>query len=169
MVLSPPPPCLPFSTSSSLSAYLPVTSVDPDPTSELKALVSLRLLSDLPPDRAASGLEVEVPLPRHVQRAHCDLDARLPPGQQSWEFGERGVARALTWRFKRLQGGVDCALRARLTLERPYGASLRSEVCDLGVFLCVCGGGNNLRDSLRRRMMPLPPISYTTLHINTPR
>lgn len=102
-------------------------TVEPDPTSDHKALVGLRLFSDLPADKAASGLEVEVPLPRYVQRVHCDTDPRLPPsGAQSWEFVER--QHTLKWRFKKLQGGVDCSLKARLTLERPYGASLRTEV-----------------------------------------
>jgi hypothetical protein len=26
---------------------------------------------------------------RYVQRAHCDLDVRAPPGSQSWEFLEK--------------------------------------------------------------------------------
>ncbi|KAI8470762.1 MAG: Mu homology domain-containing protein [Monoraphidium minutum] len=101
-------------------------SVDPDPSSDHKALLSLRLFADAPADKAASGLEVEVPLPRYVQRVHCDADARFPPGVQSWEFNEKG--HMLKWRFKKLQGGVDCSLKARLTLERPFGAALRTEV-----------------------------------------
>ncbi len=69
---------------------------------------------------------MEIPLPRYVQRVHCDLDQRFPPGTQVWDFTEK--THVLRWRFKKLQGGVDCSLKARLTLERPYGAALRTEV-----------------------------------------
>ncbi len=42
----------------------------------MQAVVSLRLWSDIPADKSASGLEVEVPMPRQVQRVHCEPDAR---------------------------------------------------------------------------------------------
>ncbi|GBF92448.1 elongation factor EF-1 alpha subunit [Raphidocelis subcapitata] len=51
--------------------------------------------------------------------------------QKSCDFSEK--SHMLRWRFKRLQGGVDCTLSARLTLERPYGASLRTEVGPLNL------------------------------------
>lgn len=57
--------------------------------------------------QAASGLEVEVPLPRYVQRVHCDTDGRFPPGQQAWEYAEK--SHTLRWRFKKLQGAIWCA------------------------------------------------------------
>lgn len=34
----------------------------------------LRLWADIPIDKAASGLEVEIPLPAHVARVHCEVD-----------------------------------------------------------------------------------------------
>jgi len=40
-------------------------------------MVRLRLWADIPVDKAASGLEVEIPLPAHVTRVHCEVD---PPG-----------------------------------------------------------------------------------------
>ena len=43
----------------------------------------------VPADRGASGLEVEVPTPRYVQRAHCDLDSRAAPDTQSWDYSEK--------------------------------------------------------------------------------
>jgi AP-4 complex subunit mu-1 len=66
-----------------------------------QAMVTLRLFSDLPADKSASGLEVEVPLPPSVQRCHCEADTRLGP-QQSWEFSEKN--HMLVWRLKKLAG-----------------------------------------------------------------
>jgi AP-4 complex subunit mu-1 len=37
-------------------------------------MVRIRLWADIPLDKAASGLEVEVPLPAHVTRVHCEVD-----------------------------------------------------------------------------------------------
>jgi AP-4 complex subunit mu-1 len=59
-------------------------------------------MSELPADKSASGLEVELPLPPAVQRCHCDPDSKLPPGQQAWEFSEKN--HLLLWRFKKLAG-----------------------------------------------------------------
>jgi hypothetical protein len=39
-----------------------------------QAMVRIRLWADIPLDKAASGLEVEVPLPAHVARVHCEVD-----------------------------------------------------------------------------------------------
>mmetsp|Transcript_22213 Transcript_22213/g.38009 ORF Transcript_22213/g.38009 Transcript_22213/m.38009 type:complete len:453 (+) Transcript_22213:117-1475(+) len=101
------------------------TSLEADPTSETKALLTLRLWCEIPPERAASGLEIEVPTPKYVQRAHCDLDAKAA-ATQSWEFSEK--THLLRWKFKRVAGGQEATLRARLTLERPFGPTVRSEV-----------------------------------------
>ncbi|KAG2499617.1 hypothetical protein HYH03_002556 [Edaphochlamys debaryana] len=112
-------------------------SVDADPNSEYKAVVTLKLWCEVPADKSASGLEVEVPTPRYVQRVHCDLsDAHASGGkggpagggvaQQAWDYNEKG--HLLRWKFKKCPGGSEYTLRARLTLEKPYGASLRSEI-----------------------------------------
>jgi hypothetical protein len=39
-----------------------------------QAMVRIRLWADIPLDKAASGLEVEIPLPAHVTRVHCEVD-----------------------------------------------------------------------------------------------
>jgi hypothetical protein len=72
------------------------------------------------------------PTPRYVQRVHCDIDAKAA-ATQSTDFSER--SHVLKWRFKRINGGQEATLRARLTLERPYGPQLRTEVgvCAAGV------------------------------------
>eukprot|EP00879_Flechtneria_rotunda_P017330 GHRR01018154.1.p1 GENE.GHRR01018154.1~~GHRR01018154.1.p1 ORF type:complete len:327 (+),score=106.14 GHRR01018154.1:855-1835(+) len=101
-------------------------TTESDAASEYKAVVRLRLWSDIPADKAASGLEVEVPLPAYVTRVHCEVD---PPGNaavQGWEFSEK--SHLLKWRFKKLAGGTNLSMRARLTLTKPFGASLRAEL-----------------------------------------
>ncbi|GFR48289.1 hypothetical protein Agub_g10061, partial [Astrephomene gubernaculifera] len=55
-------------------------SVERDPNSDVKANLTLRLWCEVPSDKAASGLEVEVPTPRYVQRVHCDLESSSAGG-----------------------------------------------------------------------------------------
>lgn len=114
------------------------TTVEADPNSSHKACLTLRLWCEVPIDKAASGLEVEVPTPRYVQRVHCDLEPGPGSGSgpaaakaaaatgQSWDFSER--SHVLKWKFRRCGGGSEWVLRARLTLEKPYGPTLRGEV-----------------------------------------
>lgn len=69
-----------------------------------QALVRMRLWSDIPRDKFASGMELELPLPSYVTRVHCDVD---PPGNaslQGWEFNEK--SRLLRLRFKKVAGEV---------------------------------------------------------------
>eukprot|EP00798_Chlamydomonas_sp_ICE-L_P015170 gene15170-21242_t len=107
-------------------------TVEPDPISIDKASITLKIWCEVQPNKAASALEVEIPTPKYVQRVHCDLDDRLPkpgggtPMTQSWDYSEKG--HLLKWKFKKIGGGQDFTLRARLTLDRPYVPSLRSEI-----------------------------------------
>lgn len=75
---------------------------------------------------ASTGLELEVPLPKAVQRLHADMEQKPGASHQSFEFLDR--SHTLNWRFKRIAGGSDATLRVRLTLDRPYGAGLKSEI-----------------------------------------
>ena len=105
------------------------TIIEPDPVSETKAYLTINLWCEVPADKSASGLEIEIPTPRYVQRVHCDLDEggkASASSQQSYDYSEK--THLLKWKFKKCQGGSEYTLRARLTLERPYGPSLRSEV-----------------------------------------
>ncbi|GAB4820763.1 hypothetical protein N2152v2_007809 [Parachlorella kessleri] len=96
-----------------------------------KLTLYLRLLAEYPPTKAATGVEVVVPMPRAVQRVHFETDSEeeegrgklLPlPGkgggaafEQSAEWLER--ERKVVWGLKHLKGGREHTLRARLTLE----------------------------------------------------
>jgi AP-4 complex subunit mu-1 len=67
-----------------------------------QALVRLRLWCDVPADKAASGLEVELPLPGHVARVHCVVDAPGSAALAGWEFSDK--THVLRWRFKKVSG-----------------------------------------------------------------
>jgi AP-4 complex subunit mu-1 len=59
-------------------------------------MVRIRLWADIPLDKAASGLEVEIPLPAHVTRVHCEVDQ---PGAAALQVGrhEAAAAALLGW------------------------------------------------------------------------
>lgn len=78
-----------------------------------QAIINIRITPDFGGDKAASGLEVVVPMPREVARVHCELgrDAKSGAATQSWDWQEK--ARRLVWKFKRVQGGVEHSLRVR--------------------------------------------------------
>jgi hypothetical protein len=65
-------------------------------------MVRMRLWADIPTDKAASGLEVEVPLPAHVSRAHCEVDQPGAAALAGWEFSEK--THLLRFRFKKIPG-----------------------------------------------------------------
>mmetsp|Transcript_5129 Transcript_5129/g.11158 ORF Transcript_5129/g.11158 Transcript_5129/m.11158 type:complete len:447 (+) Transcript_5129:390-1730(+) len=96
------------------------------PMTDTKVQLTIKLWCEIPADKSASGLEVEIPTPKYVQRAHCDLDLKGGPQVQSWDFSEK--THILKWKFKKCAGAQEYELRARLTLEKPYGPSFRTEV-----------------------------------------
>lgn len=79
-----------------------------------QAVITIRITPDFGGDKAASGLEVVVPMPREVARVHCELgrDAKSGAAGQTWDWQER--ARRLVWKFKRVQGSLEHTLRVRL-------------------------------------------------------
>ncbi|BDA40565.1 AP-4 complex subunit mu-1 [Coccomyxa sp. Obi] len=104
------------------------TTVDEDPNSALKAIITIRITPDFGGDKAASGLEVVVPMPREVARVHCELgrDAKSGAAGQTWDWQER--ARRLVWKFKRVQGGLEHTLRVRATLSDGWGPSIKKSI-----------------------------------------
>ncbi|KAI7838129.1 hypothetical protein COHA_008060 [Chlorella ohadii] len=99
--------------------------VEDDMYSADKLTLYLRLLAEYPATKTATGVEITVPLPRSVQRVHCETDAPNEakllalPGkgafEQSAEWRERD--RKLVWSLKNLKGGREHTLRCRLTVE----------------------------------------------------
>lgn len=89
-----------------------------------QAIITIRITPDFSGDKAASGLEVVVPMPREVARVHCELgrDAKSGAAGQTWDWQER--ARRLVWKFKRVQGGLEHTLRVRSPLSVPFWSFL---------------------------------------------
>ena len=62
--------------------------------------------------KAASGLEVVIPMPRAVQRVSCMFATEpRPAGSQSWDWQEK--QRRLVWKFKKVPGATEHTLRVR--------------------------------------------------------
>ncbi|CAK0735756.1 hypothetical protein CVIRNUC_000634 [Coccomyxa viridis] len=103
------------------------TVVEDDANTALKANISIRISPEFGSDKAASGLEVVVPMPREVQRVSCDnLKPSQTLGPASWDWQER--AHKLVWKFKRVQGGADITLKVRATLSEALGAGIKRGV-----------------------------------------
>lgn len=72
--------------------------------------------------KAASGLEVVLPMPRSVQRVSCMYDTEpKPAGSQAWDWQEK--QRRLVWKFKKVPGATEYSLRVRrwaLVSPRPH-------------------------------------------------
>jgi AP-4 complex subunit mu-1 len=79
----------------------------------VQALLTLQIKCDIPQDKSASGLEIEVPMPKHVQRAHCDIDQKQQAaGVQTWDYGEK--THLLKWKFKKIQGTAEFQMKVRV-------------------------------------------------------
>ncbi|GMH33164.1 hypothetical protein BSKO_00998 [Bryopsis sp. KO-2023] len=105
------------------------TSVDEDQASSMKAYLTLKVRCELPRDKGASALEVEVPMPKSVQRVSCD--GSFAKGQQIWDWKEK--TRTLVWKFKSMKGGEEALLAVRATLDKPYGTMFRRDVGPVNV------------------------------------
>ncbi|EFN58567.1 hypothetical protein CHLNCDRAFT_140708 [Chlorella variabilis] len=73
----------------------------------------LRLLAEYPAAKTATGVEVTVPLPRSVQRVHCEAGEGVQAARAEWRERER----KLVWSIKNLKGGREHTLRCRLTVD----------------------------------------------------
>lgn len=103
------------------------TIVEDDPHSATKAIVFIKLRAEFAESKAASGLEVVVPMPPEVSRLACDHATDVKPaGSQSWDWQEK--ARRLVWKFKRVQGNTEHMLKVRVSLEDGVPAALRKSM-----------------------------------------
>ena len=76
----------------------------------VQAVVYIKVRAEYAADKAASGMDITVPMPAEVQRVSCDYGAPpKPASSQSWDWNER--MHRLIWRFKRLPGGSEHTLK----------------------------------------------------------
>jgi len=153
---APPPARPPFSVRA---------GVEPDPDAPGKAVVTIRVRADFPPDRAAAAWEATLPFPPGVVRVTADVSASAaggggarpagagrgglavpaaaasgpppPAGSTDWDEARR----VLTWRVPRLAGGTELTLRARASLSGPgagpFSAGLRAAVGPLAIGFAI--------------------------------
>jgi len=79
-----------------------------------QAVVLIKVRAEYDNAKAASGLEVIIPMPRAVQRVSCMFATEpRPAGSQSWDWQEK--QRRLVWKFKKVPGATEHTLRVRRT------------------------------------------------------
>ncbi len=79
-----------------------------------QAVVLIKVRAEYDNAKAASGLEVIIPMPRVVQRVSCMFATEpRPAGSQSWDWQEK--QRRLVWKFKKVPGATEHTLRVRRT------------------------------------------------------
>ena len=77
-----------------------------------QAVVLIKVRAEYDNAKAASGLEVIIPMPRAVQRVSCMFATEpRPAGSQSWDWQEK--QRRLVWKFKKVPGATEHTLRVR--------------------------------------------------------
>jgi hypothetical protein len=78
-------------------------------------VVLIKVRAEYDNAKAASGLEVVIPMPRAVQRVSCMFVTEpRPAGSQSWDWQEK--QRRLVWKFKKVPGATEHTLRVRTPL-----------------------------------------------------
>ena len=76
----------------------------------LQAVIFIKLRADFASDKAATGLEVIVPMPKEVQRVSCEYEQDVQPiGNQTWDWQEK--QHRLVWKHKKVKGSTEWTLR----------------------------------------------------------
>ncbi len=112
-------------------------AIEDDIHSDEKMTLYIRLLAEYDPRKTASGVEIVLPLPPTVSRAHLDTDTQDNEGpllskltgksfQQSAEWYPRDSK--LVWVLRNLPGGREHTLRVRLTVEPGQVHMVRHEM-----------------------------------------
>ena len=104
----------PFSPPFHLQVSIDDGSLSVHSTPDFRTEVRLRLRADFPPTNTANTITVRLPLPKSVVKVSCSLEPGMAGGGQTTEFKES--TRTLEWSIKKMAGGVEHSLRARLTM-----------------------------------------------------
>ena len=101
--------------------------LEDDAYSADKLTLYIRLRAEYEASKIASGVEITVPLPRSVQRVHCETDTPSGEGSLLGSLPVKGVFtqmaewnaqdHRLVWSLKNLKGGREYVLRTRLTID----------------------------------------------------
>ena len=94
-----------------------------------QALVQIRIVNEIPKEKASNGVEVEVPMPKCVSRVLCESTGKgsppspIPPichtsemTGHTWDFNEK--THMVLWTMKSFKGGEEFMLAIRATLDK---------------------------------------------------
>ena len=119
-----------------------------DANSDEKMTLYLRIQADYDPKKRATGVEVILPLPPTVSRAHIELDSEENEGPllsklAGTSFGQKAEWQAkdskITWNLRNLSGGQEHILKARLTIEAGQAYMVRHEMGPIMVHFVLPG------------------------------
>ncbi|KAF4670739.1 AP-4 complex subunit mu-1 [Perkinsus olseni] len=115
------------------SEFRPPFRVTPfvDSVSQYKVELVIKIRAEVPESNYGGNIQMTIPTPLGTASVNCDMSAvggafvgagprgmqKPPPVQQSADFVES--ERKLYWNIKKLQGGHECTLRARLNFAQP--------------------------------------------------
>ncbi|XP_062106110.1 AP-4 complex subunit mu-like [Humulus lupulus] len=89
----------------------------------LKAEMILKVHAEFPSSITANTISIQMPLPKHTMRASFELETGAVG--QSTEFKEAG--KKLEWNLKKIVGGSEHTLKARLTLSQESHGNITKE------------------------------------------
>eukprot|EP01025_Chloroclados_australasicus_P045518 TRINITY_DN4983_c0_g4_i3.p1 TRINITY_DN4983_c0_g4~~TRINITY_DN4983_c0_g4_i3.p1 ORF type:complete len:461 (-),score=53.64 TRINITY_DN4983_c0_g4_i3:259-1509(-) len=84
-----------------------------------KAFLHVKVVCGIPMERHASNVDVQIPLPRSVQRVFCTLQRNQGTGkgvQQRWSWKEKDSL--LVWNLGKMQGAQEVVLKASITYNK---------------------------------------------------
>lgn len=122
--------------------------IEDDPQSDEKITLYIRIQADYDAQKRATGVEVILPLPPTVSRAHIELDSEENEGPilsklAGTSFGQKAEWHAndskISWNLRNLSGGQEHILRARLTIEPGQAYMVRHEMGPIMVHFVLPG------------------------------
>lgn len=122
--------------------------IEDDPHSAEKITLYIRIQTEYEPKKTATGVEVVLPLPPTVSRAHLEIDSEENEGPilsklAGTSFGQKAEWHArdskITWTLRNLPGGREHILRARLTIEPGQAYLVRHEMGPIMVHFVLPG------------------------------
>ncbi len=94
-------------------------------TSATKMELAVHVRSEIPENHFGANVTIEIPLPRCTAGASSTLVTH-GTGQSTAEYNIQ--EKSLVWQMKKLPGGSEQTLRAKITLSEPCTSQIRKEI-----------------------------------------
>jgi AP-4 complex subunit mu-1 len=92
--------------------------------SPTKVELEVKVRADIPEQNYGANVLVEFPVPKSTANVSCDLGVGVMG--QSTEYNQK--ERKVQWKIKKIVGGTELMLRARITLSSQHTVSVRKEI-----------------------------------------